>query len=122
MKFFSLVIFLVVGAGLYYVLFMRPSPEGTPHSTAEAYVKAAMADDTATIDSLCKDEGKRTAQEIAPKIKNLSPNLSSLSFKRMATDPPRVGLTMMIRGQVLTLELLKEEKTWKIVSVGLGGD
>ena len=119
MKWFSLVIVVMVGAVIVWTMFYRGSPEGTPYAVAEAYTEAALAGDEEKIKSLCTESAAATALQVARQIRQADPDPMSIAFKRMSADPPRTGLMWMFRGRMLGIELLKENEDWKIVHTGL---
>ncbi|MBN1868286.1 hypothetical protein JW916_13455 [Candidatus Sumerlaeota bacterium] len=119
MKWVYLIVVLVVGGWLAYALFMRPAPAGTPHATAEAYVKAAVANDMAAVDALCLPQAQSEARGVAQTLRALAGGTSMLSFSAMRTDPPRTGLSSLVQGRMLGIEMVKEGETWKIIEVSL---
>jgi hypothetical protein len=111
----------IIGGWLAHAMFMKKSPEGTPHATAEAFVKAAKDNDMAAVRSLCISSAADKAERAAGRIHALSPNLYSFSFKAMQADHPRRGLMATFSGQVLGIEMIKEGDQWKIVEISIAG-
>ena len=115
MKWAYLIVILIVAGGVYYGLFMREAPTGTTSATAEAFVKAALQNDAQKVRALCAAQGAGSAEEVAVKIRASGASAMSFSFQAMEVDPPRRGLTAMFSGRVLSLEMVQEGTTWKII-------
>jgi hypothetical protein len=119
-KWLSLIVALIAGGVLAYKLFLAPPPAGTPHATADAFVKAATAGDREKIRSLCAQGAADSALEVADRLRPLSPSLTSLSFQRMKVQPPAEdGVTALVSGRILGFEMARSGKDWKILKVEL---
>ena len=123
MKWGMLVVVLIVGGSLYYMLFCQKPEEGTADATAQRFVEAAMAGDTAAVHSLCLDASvHRSADRAAASIKANPPDVSfGIQLKTMTTDPPRKGRMMTLSGRILAIELLERDGEWKIAAITLSG-
>lgn len=119
MKWFILIITLIVGGGVLYYIYHGSKPKpGTPHATAEAYVKAAISGDEATIRSLCTAAAVQEALRLAPQVRGMAEG-QVMQLQAMKADPPRRGLCTMARGRLLGIQLIEESGQWKIVEIGL---
>ena len=119
MKWAYLIVILIVGGGVYYWLSMREAPTGTISATAEAFVKAALANDAQKVRALCVAQGVSSAEDVAAKIRASGAIAVNFGFQAMEVDPPRRGLTAMFSGRVLSLEMVQEGTTWKIIQASV---
>ena len=119
MKWAYLIVILIVAGGVYYGLFMREAPTGTTSATAEAFVKAALANDAQKVRALCTAQGASSAEAAAEKVRMSGAGALSFSFQAMEVDPPRSGLTALFSGKLLSLEMVQEGDAWKIVEASV---
>jgi hypothetical protein len=119
MKWMYLIIVLMVGAMLIYGLFFMPAPKGTLHSTAEAFVAAALKGNMEQVRSLCTSDCVASAEELARQIQAAKPHPRSFGFQPSLAQPPHRALTGMFQGRPITLEMIKQGEEWKIAAIGM---
>jgi hypothetical protein len=110
---------VMIAAGVFvYKMFLGAPQSGTTDATAHAFVKAAVANDTAKIRALCTDSCADSAIEVASRLKALNPSVYAFTFQAMKTSSreAQTGLTAMFSGRILALEFAQVGKEWKIVS------
>lgn len=117
-KWVSLLVVLIVAGFFVYKMFLGPPPAGTPDATAQAFVKAAIANDTEKVKSLCTESAAPSALDVANRLQALSPSVYAFTFQAMKTSSreAETGLTAMFSGRILALEFARSGKDWKIVS------
>lgn len=120
MKFIILIAVLVAGIFLAYKLFYAAPPEGSPNGTADAYLKAAMANDSEKIKSLCEDSAAESAIQTAQQLRGVVSGVMGLQFQAMKTSVPGAeeARMVMISGRMLGIEMKRDPgpAKWKIMS------
>jgi hypothetical protein len=123
MKWFSLIVTLMVGAVVfYYVYFGRKPTPGTPHATVQAYIDAAKKGDVAAIRALCTGAAAADGVRLAPQVRAMMSGGVPVSLEKMKADPPRQGLCALVGGKVLGIQLIQEGGLWRIVEIGMSGE
>jgi len=120
MKWFLLIVTLIVGGCLAYYLFFprQPAVPTTPREVARAYVEAARKGDEAKIRSLCTAAAADEAVRLAPEVRAMVAK-GTFGFQAMKADPPRKGLCLVAGGRLLGLQLVEVDGRWKIEQIGL---
>ena len=112
---------LVVGGFLAYKLFLAPPEAGTPDATADAFVKAAVANDDAKVRALCDESVADRAVQTAGAVRAAAPALLHPSWQRMKTSSKEAEYAAMalVSGRMLGIEMKRDGGVWKIVTVTL---
>jgi hypothetical protein len=123
MKWFGLVITLIVGGVAFYYIYHGSKPKpGTPHATVQAYIDAARKGDEAAIRALCTAAAAGDAVRLAPQVRAMMAGGGPVGLQPMKSDPPRRGLCALVGGKMLGIQLIEENGQWKIVEIGISGD
>ena len=121
MKFVMLIVVLMVGGFLAYKLFLGSPPEGSPNATADAYLKASLANDTEKIKSLCEASAVDAALQTAIQLRGAVSGTMGLTFQNMKTSVPGADEARMvlIQGRMLGIEMKHDPGSsgaWKILA------
>jgi len=121
MKWFYLVVILVIGGVLYYYMFREPELQtDSPQGTASAFVHAALNGDTDMVRGLCQPAAMDSAETIAQEIQASSPDPRSFKWRDTpASDPTYSGVTALFEGRVITLEMVEEAGEYRIAQIDL---
>jgi hypothetical protein len=120
MKWITLIVTLILGGMLVYQLFFTKPQAGSPKAVSQAYLDAALAGDVRAIQSLCQPAAVPSALTVAASLRAAPAGADHVVFQNMETDPPRTGLTAMIGGRLMAIELEPGEGGWKIADVSIG--
>jgi len=120
MKWVGLIVTVIVGGlAVYYIFFGNEPSTYTPVGTANAFVKAALANDMETVKNLCEASAVQSTQATAKQVSSMVTSAWEVSFSPMNADPPREGAIAQFKGSLLTIEFIKKGDAWKIVSINL---
>ena len=122
MKWISLIVTVIVGGlAVYYIFFGNEASTYTPVGTANAFVKAALADDMEAVKNLCEASAVQSAQATAKQVHSMVESAWEVSFSPMKANPPREGAVAQLKGSLLSIEFIKKGDAWKIVTINLSG-
>lgn len=119
MKWFALVVTLMLGGMLAYGLFSRDAPAGTPLAVAEAFADAALDSDDARIRSLCAAAVASQALDVAERVRLAPPPFGAFSFSAVTVTPPRRAYAATFSGRLLQIVLEPVGERWVIVQIDM---
>jgi len=114
---YMLVILIVAGALVYYLFIDTAAKPGTPKATAQAFMKAMMKNDLEAAKNLCDPSAQSGLQSILDRVQTVKPESLEIKYTNMNAMPPKKGVIINFRGNVISTEMLQEGEIWKIVAI-----
>ena len=120
LKWVYLIIVLILGGMLYYNLVLNKSaPPNTPQATAQDLMNAILKNDLTTAKSLFIPDALGNLDSVIKRVQSLNPDPISIQYNKMNAKPPNQGILVVFTGNMIAIELVKENGKWKIVNIGL---
>lgn len=119
MKWFALIVTLMLAGMMMYGLFLREAPAGTPLAVAEAFAEAALESDDARIRSICATAVAGHALEIAAQIRLAPPPFGAFSFSPVTSPDARRAYAATFSGRLLQIALERDGERWIIVQIDM---
>ena len=83
MKWLLILVLLIAGGYFVYSRFMTKPPASSAYGTAKAFVIAARNNDRATVASLCTDDARESAEQVAAQVASIPADSSRVAYKSM---------------------------------------